>query len=237
MEGATWVAQTGDASLRDLGEEGGELRVGVPVAVGERSIARHEGGPALGGQLEDGLEEADDRGLRGSEHDAVLRGAAGRCDDLCELQAAQPAVDVEVAGERAGDRDRAVPHVEHLPGALEAHRDRDQDRRGRRGAPARGVDEEVEQHLLAGRGAGEQEAAAAEARQARLGDGGREPGGDHRVVGVPAGAQHLDRGVDGDGMATGDDPRVPVRTCPSTSILRRTVMALRRSLPRRASGR
>ncbi len=78
-------------------------------------------------------------------------------------------------------------------------------RRGVGSRPARRVDEEVEQPLVACGGPGDEEPAAGETRETRLGDRGCEAGGDHGVVGVATGLEHLDGSIGGQRMAGGDE--------------------------------
>ena len=92
-----------------------------------------------------------------------------------------------------------------------------------------GVDEEVEQHLLAGRGARQEEPAAAEAGEGRLGDGGREPRRHARVEGVATRGEHLDGGGGGGRVAGGHrdrDRRAHRQICwPSSRRPARSVMS------------
>ena len=143
---------------------------------------------------------------RGGERHPVGGEAGGGRDDGVAREPSESVVDVQVAGERAGYRHRAEPAVEGLDGRGEAHLDRLEPRaRPVRGqASARRVDEEVEHHLLAGRGAGQQEPATGQAGEARLGDRGREPGGHRGVERVAPGLEHTGGGLDDRGMARRD---------------------------------
>ena len=145
-------------------------------------------------------------GLTGWERHAVPGEAGGGRDHLDERESTQPFVDVQVPGERARHRHRTDPAVEGLDGGGEAHLDRFEARaRPVHGqSPARGVDEEVEHHLLAGRGAGQQEPTSGQAGQTRLGDRRREAGGHYRVERVAARPQRTGGGL-GDRRVTGGD--------------------------------
>jgi hypothetical protein len=95
-------------------------------------------------------------------------------------------MDVQVPVEAARDSDRPPTRVEDLLRSGEAHRDRQE--RGLelfwRAATAGRVHEEVEHGDFTGCGGREQEPAAAEARQGRLGHRRRKAGRDHSVEGV-----------------------------------------------------
>ena len=95
-------------------------------------------------------------------------------------------MDVQVPVKAARDSDRPPTRVEDLIRSGETHRDRQE--RGLepfwRAATAGRVHEEVVQGGLTGCGGREQEPAAAEARQGRLGHRRREAGRDHSVEGV-----------------------------------------------------
>jgi hypothetical protein len=202
-----------------------ELGVGDDRVLAERSAAGVEAATGLRGARQDRVHEARDRHLRGPERDPLGGGPDGRGDDRVERQPTEPTVHVEVAGQAAGDRDGAVADVEDLVRPTEGQRDRHGARQHLVRHPAAGgVDEEVEQHLVTRGGPCQEEPAATEAREHRLGDGRGEPGGHRGVEGVAPGSEHLDgrrhrhrvasgdRGArwDGHGSASGRDG--PVRS-------------------------
>ena len=127
--------------------------------------------------------------------DAVRGETARGTGDHRQLDAPEAPMGVQPASQATGHCHRAEPDVEGLLGARELHHHLVEVERRAPGRPAdtRRVDEEVEQHLLAGTRARQQEATARQAGERGLGHRRREAGGHTGVDGVAAGLQHLHR--------------------------------------------
>jgi len=194
----------GEARGGEPTEEVGEVGVGQAVALEGDRPAGGEEPRRRRGAGEDRGQDAQQVGLLVVDDDTVGGEAAGRGDDVVEGQAAEAMVSVEPAGEAAGHRDRCRTHVERLVGAAEGDDHLGEvGFGGRRAAAARGVDEEVEDDGLAVGQAGEEEPAAAQAREGGLGDRGGEPGRHAGVHGVAASGEHRHRRRRGLGVTGG----------------------------------
>ena len=136
-------------------------------------------------------------------HEALLRQRDGRLQQALDRPGAVVLQQAHPAADGAGHRD-GMGAVR-----LDACQVRfgEPGRGGALGRPARGV--ERDQLARAGLG-NESEAVAADARHVRLDDGEHGGGGDGRVDGVAALAQHLDAGEAGRGMRGGAHGPAPI---------------------------
>ena len=174
---------------------------------------------------EDRLEQIEQLSHRRIDGDASSGELDCRCENGVEGKAAEPAMHVQVARETAGYGDRAESRVEHLVGGGEVHVDGQEVQlpfaRGQ--TESWRVDEEVEEDVFMIRGVGEQEAAAAQTREADFGHRAGEPGGDAGVERVAPGPQYRSSRVGHCLVSARDQPSrhrqilSPRRTSPARS--------------------
>jgi len=237
-------------------EEGGQVRVREGVSLGEQgSLGCEEGS---GGRREghDGLEERKEVGLVVVEGNALARQLDGRGQHLGEGEAAEALVNLEQAQQGARNRRRAEPRVEDLIAARKVNGDGHEvglQRMGRvgagrvrggatakcisksaaagricKGAAAGCVCKEIEDAGVSRGGAGQQEAASAQAGESGLADRGGEARPHRGVEGVAPGAQGVDRGLAHARVSRGHDAVAAPPRC--SSLCHRHTVATRSGL-------
>ena len=142
----------GEAARVERAKERGQRRVREAVALTEQPTAGRGERGRLGGAGEDRFEEAQEVRLLVVHLDALRGKAPSRRGDDRQLDAPEAPVGVQQAREAARHRHGTEAHMEPLLGSREAHHDLVEVQRAvrRRSTATRRVDEEVEQHLLAG---------------------------------------------------------------------------------------
>ena len=215
----------------------GQRRVARAVAGSQRGERRPEHARALGRGAEKALEQLDHVRVRRRE----LHPAAGERDrrlrELPPGQPAEPAVGLLESCRDAGHGARPRPDEEDLlPGAEVDDVGLQRGNGPSRVSLARHGHEAVDGERPAARGVvGDEKAAAAWARQRRLGDPGGEGRCDARVDGRSAGAQHLGPDLRRDRVACGD--RTPRGGQRNASLLSRAGRMGRRDRRRRSRAR